>query len=422
MESRKIKMLLLIGLIAISGIVGVEIFWLKEAFDQEEKKFEQKVHVALLEVVKKLLSDSQDDIPQTNPIRKVSKDYYVININFDIHAEILDFYLKNEFEKMQINTDYEYAIYNCNTDEMVYGNYINYNPGSRIIKKTYFPKYDNFVYYFAVRFPNKVGYFFSSLQSWIILSAILLLVLGIYVYSIFVILKQRRYSELQKDFINNMTHEFKTPLSSILIASNYLNNQPLIQSEHRLSKYTNTIISQGNRLNEHVEKILNLARSEKLPVTLDRSVVNMSDMLHLVMDNFQIKTTQPNLFTFKCEHPKPLIWADEVHFSNLVYNLIDNAIKYCDQIPGINITIGEKGACYILEIADNARGIADQHFKNIFKKFYRIPVNNHQHVNGFGLGLFYVKNICKMHQWNISVDRNDNGGSTFQINIPKYKS
>ncbi len=406
---------MLLGLIAIIGIVVIQLHWLKEAFDYEEKKFSEKVHIALLEVVKKLYADQHAQLPLANPIQKISKDYYVVNINNEFNAEILDVYLKNEFEKFNVVTDFEYAIYDCMTDQMVFGNYIKHDNKSDQASASYFPKFENLVYYFAVRFPDRTNYFFSHLKFWIILAIALFVVLIIYVYSIFIILQQKRFSELQKDFINNMTHEFKTPLSSILIASNYLEKQNSIRSDDRLAKYTKTIITQGNRLNSHIEKILNLAKSESNLIKLEKTQFNVVAFLKSIIE--EVKTKNPEVIINIENSSDALIYADKVHFGNLVYNLLDNAIKYAAKKPVINIGLGNHEDHYKLDFSDNGVGIPPKDQKLIFNKFYRVPSDTH--VHGFGLGLFYVKKICQQHRWKLSLQSNPEGGSIFSIMIPK---
>ena len=231
MKINKLNAIIVLGLIAIIGILVAQLLWTKEAFSIEEKKFSQKTHIALLEVAKKLYEGTNHELPSENPIQKMANDYYIVNINNDFEPKILEYYLKTEFAKRSISADFEYAMYNCQSDEMVYGNYISLSDNTNKKATVYFPKHKNFVYYFAVRFPNENSYLFSTLRFWLVLSALLILILLIYVYSIFTLLQQKKYADLQRDFINNMTHEFKTPLSSILIASNYLNSQNEIKVE-----------------------------------------------------------------------------------------------------------------------------------------------------------------------------------------------
>ena len=319
---------------------------------------------------------------------------------------------------MNLTTDYEYAMYNCQSDEMVYGNYVSSNKNNTSQRSVYFPKHKSLVYYFAIRFPNETSYLFSSLKFWFVLSFALIVILLVYVYSIFTILQQKKYSELQRDFINNMTHEFKTPLSSILIASNYLKQQNVIKTDEKLEKYTNIIISQSNKLNTHIETILNIAKSDNSPLVLDKKQLDVLPILRDVIENIQLKYPESRI---KIEALKTeiSIEADTFHFTNLVYNLLDNAIKYCEKKPEIVIGITEKANQIQLDFTDNGIGISNKNLPFIFDKFYRIPSTKSNEVNGFGLGLYYVKKICTLHHWKISAKNNATQGITISILIPR---
>ncbi len=418
MKINKLNSMIILGLVAIIGILIAQLLWTRQAFTLEEKKFSQKVHIALLEVAKKLYEGTNHELPAENPVQKVSNDYYIVNIDNDFEPNILEFYLKSEFEKMNLTTDYEYAMYNCQSDEMVYGNYVSSNKNNASQRSVYFPKHKSLVYYFAIRFPNETSYLFSSLKFWFVLSFALIVILLVYVYSIFTILQQKKYSELQRDFINNMTHEFKTPLSSILIASNYLKQQNVIKTDEKLEKYTNIIISQSNKLNTHIETILNIAKSDNSPLVLDKKQLDVLPILKDVIENIQLKYPESSI---KIQSPKTeiSIEADTFHFTNLVYNLLDNAIKYCEKKPEIVIGITEKANQIQLDFTDNGIGISNKNLPFIFDKFYRIPSTKSNEVNGFGLGLYYVKKICTLHHWKISAKNNATQGITISILIPR---
>lgn len=417
MKTKNLNIIIVLGLVATIGILIAQLLWTREAFSVEEQKFSQKTHVALLEVVKKLYNSSNSELPVNNPIKKVANDYYIVNVENDFQPDILEYYLKTEFAKFNINTDYEYAMYNCESDEMVYGNYISFS--NKKAKKTdvYFPKHENLVYYFAVRFPNETSYLLSSLRFWFLLSLALIVILLIYVYSIYTIIQQKKYSELQRDFINNMTHEFKTPLSSILLASSYLNKQESIKKDEKLEKYTEIIISQSKKLNSHIEQILNIAKSDNEPMKMVMTEVTVVPILKEVIENLQLRN--PNLIAKINTDKDYTIKADEFHFTNIIYNLMDNSVKYCDGNPEIIVTISEEKNQIRMDFSDNGIGISNKNLNFIFDKFYRIPSTKSNEVNGFGLGLYYVKKICTQHHWKIFASNNDDKGITISIVIPK---
>ncbi len=420
MKINKLNSIIVLGLVAIIGILVAQLLWTKQAFTLEEKKFSQKTHIALLEVVKKLYEGTNHELPAINPVKKISNDYYIVNVDNDFEPEVLEFYLKSEFEEINIATDFEYAMYNCQSDEMVYGNYVSLTDKSKTSRSVYFPKHKNLVYYFAVRFPNETSYLFSSLKFWFLLSLALIVILLVYVYSIFTILQQKKYSELQRDFINNMTHEFKTPLSSILIASNYLFKQEQIKGDEKLEKYTEIIINQSNKLNSHIEKILNIAKSDNSPLVLNKEEISVIPVVKEVMENIQLKYENVKI-NVEASQADFSIEADAFHFNNLVYNLIDNSVKYCEKQPEINIRISQDSKHLKMEFIDNGIGVSNKNIGFIFDKFYRIPSTKSNEVNGFGLGLYYVKKICTLHHWKISAKNNPQGGITITLLIPIKK-
>jgi two-component system phosphate regulon sensor histidine kinase PhoR len=418
-KAKKINFIIILGLIAIVGILVAQLVWTKQAFNLEEKKFSQKVHVALLEVVKKLYESTNNDLPSENPVEKISNDYYYVNIANDFDPIILEHYLKSEFKKAGISTDFEYAMYNCQSDVMVYGNYISLSDDSKSKPTFNFPKNKNLVYYFAIRFPNETGYLFSSLRFWFILSIALIIILLVYVYSIFTIIQQKKYSELQRDFINNMTHEFKTPLSSILIASNYLLKQEKIHEDEKLGKYTQIIIDQSNKLNVHIEKILNIAKHDNSPQELNKVELSIIPIINSVIENTQLKYENTNI-SIETQLSEFTILADEFHFINLVYNLLDNSIKYCDEKPVITIKLLQEKGLKKIEFSDNGIGISTKELSLIFDKFYRSPNSKDSQVNGLGLGLYYIKKIVDLHKWKIQAINNHTKGMTFTILIPHH--
>lgn len=418
MKNLRLNIVIVLGLVAIVGILIIQLLWIKQAFNMEGKKFGQKVHITLLHVLDRLYEINRNEFPLKNPIDRVSNDYYIVNVNNDFDADVLEYCLKSEFEKANLLTDFEYAIYKCESDEMVYGNYVSFTNKSERKTSFHFPKQKNLVYYFAIRFPNENTFLLGSLKFWLGLSCILIVILIIYVYSIFTILKQRKYSDLQRDFINNMTHEFKTPLSSILIASNYLVKQEKIKSDEKLEKYTEIIIQQSNKLNNHIEKILNIAKSDHDTLRLEKTALDIENILNNVVENMKLKHPQLRVQII-CNKKGIHIMADEFHFSNLVYNLIDNSIKYCESIPEITIQLKEEEKNTTLEFVDNGIGVPGNKISYMFDKFYRIPNSKSNEVTGFGLGLYYVKKICTLHHWKIDAFNNPVNGITIQLNIPK---
>ena len=416
MKINRLNSIILLGLIATIGILIAQLAWTYKAFTLEEKKFSQKVHIALLEVAREIYENNGHEFSTKDLIQKVSNDYYVVNVNDDIEPAILEHFLKTEFTKFNIITDFEYAIYNCESDDMMYGKYISMNDEADSKKEIKFEKYKDFTYYFAIRFPQEKSYLLSSLTFWIVLSAVLMLILVIYVYSIYTLIQQKKYSELQRDFINNMTHEFKTPLSSILLASNSLSNQKAIQEDEKLNKYAEIITQQGKKLNHHIEKILNVARNDEFAMAIQPIRINLFETLQNVKNSILIK--HPEIQIEINVNPETQILADEFHFTNVIQNLLDNSIKYSDENPQISIASNQTVKGIQLDFSDNGIGIPSKNISYIFDKFYRISDRKSNEVNGFGLGLYYVKRIIQQHGWKISAKNNEEKGINISIFIP----
>ncbi len=414
MEIKKLNIIITIGLVAIIGILVAQLLWTIQAYNLEDRKFNQKVNIALMEVVDKM-SEGKTSFTE-NPVQIVTNDYYVVNINNEFHPSVLEHYLKTEFTRFQINTDYVYALYNCHSDQMIYGKYISSHQEEPSEKVIQFPKHKNLTYYFSIRFPDKTTYLISSLRFWYLLTFALIIILLVYVYSIYTIIQQKKFSELQRDFINNMTHEFKTPLSSILLATEALNKQEIVKENSKLQTYTSIIINQSNTLNTHIEKILNIAKNDSAGLSLKTEKIQLLPFIQEIAES--MKQKNENLRIEVSVESNTSVMADKFHFTNILYNILDNSIKYCETQPNIIISSIKDSKGLYLKFKDNGMGIPDKSIPHIFDKFYRVNTRKSDEINGFGLGLFYVKKIVQQHHWKISVENNKDAGITTTLLFP----
>ena len=405
--------------ISVIGIVFTQIYWVRKAFTLEEEQFEQGVKTSLYNTAKKLSDYNQSVMPSQNPVKQLSSNYFIVNVNDVIDANLLEFYLKDEFGKRNLHADFDYAIYDCSTEEMVYGAYISFSKNSTVPDNQKLQKYDEFNYYFGVRFPQRMSFITSKMGIWIFSSIFLMIVIIFFAVTIFIILRQKRLSEVQKDFINNMTHEFKTPLSTIGISADVLLSANIAEQPERLNKYAGLIKSEATRLNDQVLRVLQMARIDKEKQKLEFKKL---DLISLATDIVQSAQEKAKKFGGQIEFihtTNPEIVADEVHLSNILNNLLENAIQYCKEAPQVILNISESKNAYSISITDNGIGIAPDHQKKVFDKFFRVPKGNVHDVKGFGIGLNYVQNMVHAHHWKISLESELNKGSTFNIQIPK---
>ena len=241
-------------------------------------------------------------------------------------------------------------------------------------------------------------------------------------YTLSVILRQRQLSEVQKNFINNLTHELKTPISSIALSASVLNDKAILKSPKRLFEYARIIEEQNIRLSKNVEKVLNLATLEKTRIKLNLKQVDLKPLIETTVKQFcQTEFGQKSKVHLLLDNVHAKVLADKFHLSNLISNILENAAKYCERDPEIKVELVKEKNVFKVNFVDNGIGISKDQRKKIFKKFYRVPTGNVHNVKGFGLGLDYVKKITKAHNWKIKVDENPEGGSIFILSIPNKK-
>lgn len=420
MKRNQIRLVVILGVFAIIGIIVVQIYWMQKAWNIKEKQFTQTVFIALKNVAEKMSAYNQTVLPNENPVSQLSSNYFVVNVNSVIDANILEYYLSTEFDQHNIRADYEYAIYDCHNDKMVYGDYVAANGRNKPAQlTTNLPKYNEYVYYFGVNFPNKSNYLSSNMTLWIIFSAILLVSVVFFGYALFVILQQKRLSELQKDFINNMTHEFKTPIASINISADVISKPDIVENPQRLLNYGTIVKQEINRLNKQVEKVLQIARIEKGSFELKKESVKLDELISQVVDHCRANNSKCEAkYLLNLDRETGFICADRLHLTNIFYNLIDNAVKYAGENPEVAITTLRQPKKLVVTVSDNGPGISREFQKKVFQKFFRVPTGNVHNVKGFGLGLYYVRSICQAHGWHIRLESETNKGATFVIEIP----
>lgn len=423
MKLSRFNIVIIIGFLAIVGVIIMQLFLINNAHKLAKKDTEDKIFFALQDVLEKLYKDNLTGLLVSNQVEKVSGNYFTVNVNYEFENTILEHYLISEFEKNNLDVDFEYAVYNCSSDKMAFSNHINSNGKKEPIKcPSCFTKNPKYTYYFAIRFPDIEQNYFKNLNQYWIFTTVLFLVLIIYVYSVVLMLKQKKYTELQKDFINNMSHEFKTPLASILIASNYVKEQNEIKDNPKLKKYNQIVVNQTNKLNEHIEKILYVAKTESKQMLIDKTKFELMPVLDLVKDNILLiydKEIAINIIATKTF----VLKADEFHVYNILFNLVDNAVKYSGLSPKIEIVVTEINQQLSIQIKDNGCGIPPKDLPFVFDKFYRVSRQDIKNIEGFGIGLSYVKKICDLHRWKINIANNTDKGIvvTMLINPKDYE-
>jgi two-component system phosphate regulon sensor histidine kinase PhoR len=419
-KSSTIRFIVVLATISILGISITQIYWVKRAFGLKEAEFDRQVNTALFNVASQIFSLNNTPSPANNPVKQVSTNYYVVMVNSDIDANLLEFLLRSEFEKRNIQADFEYGIYDCTHEKMVYGNYVKLSDKvSKREQNPNLPKWVNAGYYFGVQFPNREAQILNQMGIWSFSSAVLLIVIVFFGYTLFVILKQKRLSEIQKDFINNMTHEFKTPISTIAVSTEVLKDTNIVQQPERLLQYATIIENENKRLKQHVERVLQMAKLDKEDVGLKKETVNLHEIIQEVVQSIDLALQErQGSIQLNLNAPSSNLPADRHHLTNVIFNLLDNALKYCTSKPSITIQTELNAGTLSLTVEDNGIGISDENKRRIFQKFYRVPTGNVHDVKGFGLGLHYVKQIVEAHRGRITVASEPGKGCAFTILLP----
>ncbi len=418
MKRKQLNSILILGALAIFGIIVLQLYWLALAWQIKNREFDERLNISLRHIAEQMAAKTDTKLPKKGLIEKLSPNEYLVNYNDVIKPDILEDYLIRELDIIEPGLKFEYAVYDCFTDDLIYGNCCGVEEKTKkeILKKLV--NTEKYTYYFVVRFPDKRLFLLSNLKLFILLGLFAIIVVFAYIYAVATLFRQRKLSELQKDFVDNMTHEFKTPLTSIRLAANVIAKSDEINKNKKLSKYSKIIEQQSDKLTKHIERLLDLIRSDK-KFDLKIEDVELGNFIKNLISGLEHELHSKNaVVNFNTPENEIFIKADKYHLNNIIYNIIDNAIKYNDSEKKIiNIYIDNKGNYYDLIVKDNGIGIPEENINNIFKKFYRVQKDDIHDVKGFGLGLYYVKNIIKLHGWSVEVQSKPKKGTKFIIHI-----
>ncbi|MCD4745810.1 MAG: HAMP domain-containing histidine kinase [Bacteroidales bacterium] len=468
--NKKIFILIIILMsIALLGLSVIQLYWIKNAVKVKEAIFTRSVNEALSNVVYKLekietanlfkqrMNSLHDGSSIPNSIDSINSLFYnnlqelsqtgniydffkksflsqnvlenMFNVNRKmavekrINIEILDSLISNELKNKGINTQFEYGILSPSRNIMPvqktgkYPKELLNNSFSFIL----FPS-DMFVNpdYLMVFFPKEKQFLLTQMWKMLLISVIFIIVIIFsFTYTVNTIIKQKKLSVMKNDFINNMTHEFKTPISTISLACEALSDNDINKPKNLYDNYIKVINEENKRLGSMAEKILQSAALEQNQLILKKESIDVHKIITESIKNIRLQVEKKGgQINTNLNAQSNIINADEVHITNVIYNLLDNAIKYSPDYLAINITTENTYSGIILSIADKGIGISKANQKKIFDKLYRVPTGNIHNVKGFGLGLSYVKTIIEKHGGKINLESEPNKGTKFIIFLP----
>jgi two-component system phosphate regulon sensor histidine kinase PhoR len=336
----------------------------------------------------------------------------------------VDTLLRMELHNQGIYSPFDYEVSQAKNDSVIYSTAIDktgaeptFTAANTYQTQIFKQEVMNDPGLIRLAFPQKNSEILGKMTANMAITGGLLFVLVLcFGYTLFSIIRQKKISEMKTDFINNMTHEFKTPVSTIMIASEALKDSEIVNDKSRIARLANIIYEENERLGSHIERVLNIARIDKNDFKLDKKPLDVNEMISIVVDSMALKLQKCNAdVVMELDAENAVINADELHFSNVLYNLIDNAIKYSEENPQISISSSNKNGHVIIKVADKGIGMSRDQQAKIFEQFYRIPTGNVHNVKGFGLGLSYVNTIVKRLNGTINVRSEKDKGSEFEL-------
>jgi len=420
MRSSILKWLVLSATVLIGLIVIVQLYWLIKVYSFEQKQFNNNVVKSIRAVFEDLEMNDNPSLDLRHLIDNPQNDYFLFKADTIPQKDSLTFYLQREFADFDVLTDVKLGAYSSTEKKYIYEEYIP-TPASRyntVQAVSDLPVYSRDFDHILLYFPHRSKYILTEMNFWIISSIALFLALTGLAISLFYFYRQKFLAEIQKDFVNNFTHEFKTPLAVMKIAADVLEQKNILNQPDRLSRYAAIIKNQTEHLQGQVERLLKAASIENKKLPIAKETVNAIQLIEQALNKVQPLVEEKKAkVELIVDDTKTQIQADEAHLELAVVNLLENALKYSDE-PRIVVSAGKYETDFYISVKDNGIGIEKKYLKNIFKKFYRVPTGNIHNVKGFGMGLNFVKRIIDAHDGKIKVNSLPGIGTEFKLFIP----
>ena len=415
--SKTIRFGIFISTIIIAAIIILQLIWLEKLYRFEEKEFDHNIARLARGLNEDLHFEEDQRIHLNKIITKLDPSTFRIEIKSSINKDSLKYYLQHELEDQEIFTDCYAGIF-----DTAYGSYIEqiYLPSatSRVKADISLPVNDRSGNHILLYFPHRRQYLLSRMEFWISASLLLLVVLVLFGGSLYYFYRQKFQNEIQREFVHNFTHEFKTPVSVITLAAESLKKPATIAQPERFSRYLGIVENQSRYLQTQIERLLQHANAESGRLQMQLEEVNMHELIAEATENLSPLIEEKNAkisFSFNAENY--IVKADREHMRIVIINLLENAIKYA-AAPEVKITTDVAGSYFRILVEDNGRGIPEKEINRIFRKFYRVVQDNIYQSKGFGIGLTFVKQIIAAHHGNIKVESREGIGSTFIVEIP----
>jgi two-component system, OmpR family, phosphate regulon sensor histidine kinase PhoR len=418
LRSKTIRLAIFASTLVIATIIIFQVVWLRDVYYREQKEFDRSIAKAARGFYEDIDETSVVSHNLNELISKLNDQTFLVRLNRDkISEDSTRFFLQSELEDEDIFTDCYTGFYNARRNAYSFVAYLPSATTARNEKIAMPPSEERFNH-LTLYFPHRNKYILSKMNFWIISSVILLLVLILLGSSIYYLYRQKFLNEIQKDFVNNFTHEFKTPVSVINLAAEVLTNPGIANRPDKLARYAAIVEYQGHYLQEQIERLLRHAYSESNLLHLQKRKLNVHEVVEEAINNLNTLVASRDVSIHRCfKATDPFIRADKGYLLIVITNLVENALKYSSD-PEITVSTWTSGSDLVLSVRDNGKGIEKKYLHKIFKKFYRVPNGEQVSARGFGLGLAFVKRIVQAHHGKINVKSKPGVGSEFSISLP----
>lgn len=404
----------------IALIIVAQVYWLRQTYNLEQHQFRRNVLKAIHALLDDIDDKNKPEITVKKSVEMTEPNTYIIRLQSIPPADSVRKHLSIEFEGYGVWTDCRVVAYSAFDQSIAYNFYIAAARARNQQSRDYFPQIHTGYNYLMLYFPNRSRYIVEEMSFWIRSAILLLLALVGLSVTLLYLYRQKFLNELQKDFVNNFTHEFKTPLAVIKIAADVLVKPDILQKPERLQRYSQVVKEQTEYLQQRVDRLLVTARSEKTKMQLVKEPCLLSVLVYQAMSQLEPLINSRNAQVEITVAPdEQAIPVDMARLQLVVVNLLENAIKYSPEQPRIHISIqrGARGQA-LLSIRDEGIGMDARQLKSIFKKFYRVPTGNVHNVKGFGLGLHFVKTVINAHRGKVDVQSSPGKGTVFTLQLP----
>lgn len=421
MKRKALVFVIVLTSVSLVGIIFTQLYWVKKSLDLKSEQFDNSVRIAMKSVLNQLLDHKNDTIFQQH-LLKLSCQKPRLDVTDIIEPQLLDSLLFQEIQSMELSDQFKYGLYNKQSGRFVAGDYKDVT--KKLLESPYqfsvASLYKPGDYFLSIYFSGRTGFAMNQMEIWLLLSIVFLVVLIISVIWVsLTVFRQKRLSEMKTDFINNLTHELKTPIATSSLAAEMLLRPEVSKQAGKIEKYAGIILDENVRLQNHVDQVLQVSIFETGQQRFRFRRTNIHHLLGSVLESFDLRIGEQNIkIAIDLEAERHIVVADKAHILNVFYNLLDNALKYSPKDPKIVIKTWNTKKGIVVRVKDNGIGISPEHQTNIFKNLFRVPMGNIHDVRGFGMGLYYVKTVIDHHHGKIELKSEVGNGSSFDIVLP----